>query len=53
MQDVSSLGKATVVDHGLQGAPLIEGYAGSLHIQFLCSLKFRCAIDQSANLTGR
>ena len=40
MEDFSRLGKATVVDHCLQGAPLIEGYAGGFHIRFLYALKF-------------
>ncbi|GLX91737.1 hypothetical protein Pfra02_43050 [Pseudomonas fragi] len=35
MQHLGGLGKAAVVDHRLQGAPLIKGHAGRFHDECL------------------
>ncbi len=37
VQDFGGLGEAAVVDHGLQGAPLIKGDAGRFHPRLLLS----------------
>ncbi len=37
MQGFGCLGEATVIDHGLQRSPLIEGHAGRFQVGFLLS----------------
>lgn len=37
MQGLGSLGKTAVIDHGLQGTPLIKGDTGRFHQRFLFS----------------
>jgi hypothetical protein len=37
VQGFGRLGKASMVDHGLQGAPLIKGHAGRFHLSLLLS----------------
>jgi len=46
MEDLLCLGEAAVVDHRLQGAPLIKGYTGRLHDEFLCRSLCYCDLQQ-------